>query len=225
MDDKGTADMGDTVRTFTAPFSHWASRVQAESSTCPAQLYEGAISDHPFCSAVCVQSCCGLLEALDSLRLGKECCEELLSAGIFKTLGEGVAADWKVITERLVQRADEEANDPAWFQEGGQASADAVHERLRRACCSSEVAVLMLRLAMRSACLASSWYGPCESMEALQQLITADAWASLLRALRALLGTFGANLCKQYNAINIVSDILHVRPRGMLSMLPMLACM
>ena len=77
----------------------------------------------------------------------------------------------------------------------------------------------MLRLAMRSACLASSWYGPCESMEALQQLITADAWASLLRALRALLAALLGQTCaRQYNAINIVSDILHVRPRGMLSM-------
>ena len=68
----------------------------------------------------------------------------------------------------------------------------------------------MLRLAVRAACLASSWYGPWESMEALQQLVRADAWSSLLRALRALLATFGADLAKQYNAINIVSDILHV---------------
>ena len=213
MDDKGTADMGDTVRTFTAPFSRWANRVQAESSTYPAQLYKEAVSDHPFCSAACIQGCCGLLEALDSLRLGKECCKELLNAGVFETLGEGVAAaDWKVISERLAQRAGEEANDPAWIQEGGQTAVDFVHERLRRACCSSEIAILMLRLAVRSACLTSSWYGPWESMEALQQLITADAWASLLRALRALLGSFGPNLSKQYNAINIVSDILHVRP-------------
>ena len=98
------------------------------------------------------------------------------------------------------------------YRRAGQTAVDSVHERLRRACCSSEIAVLMLRLAVRSACLASSWYGPWESMEALQQLITADAWASLLRALRALLGTFGPDLAKQYNAINIVSDILHVRP-------------
>ena len=83
-------------------------------------------------------------------------------------------------------------------------------ERLRRACCSSEVAVLMLRLAVRAACLASSWYGPWESVEALHQLIRANAWSSLLHALRALLATFGADLAKQYNALNIVSDILHV---------------
>ena len=111
----------------------------------------------------------------------------------------------------LVQRVDRKGH-PAWIQEGGQASVDAVHERLRRACCSSEVAVLMLRLAVRSACLASSWYGPWESVGALQQLNAADAWASLLHALRALLTTFGPKLSKQYNAVNIVSDILHVRP-------------
>ena len=34
--------------------------------------------------------------------------------------------------------------------------------------------------------------------------------AVLLRALRALLAAFGPDLAKQYNAINIVSDILHV---------------
>ena len=214
VDDKGTPDRGDTVRTFTAPFSLWADRVQAESCTCPAQLYEEAGSGHPFCSAACIQGCCGLLEALDGHGLGAECCKELLSARVFETLGEGVAADWQSISEGLAQRAgeEEEAHDSAWMQKGGQVSVDAVHERLRRASCSSEVAVLMLRLAVRSACLAGSWYGPWESMEALQQLIAADAWASLLRALRALLGTFGPDLSKQYNAINIVSDILHVRP-------------
>ena len=87
---------------------------------------------------------------------------------------------------------------------------DSVSQRLRRACCSGEAAVLMLRLAVRPACLASSWYGPWESEEAIQQLFIANAWKSLLRALKALLVTFGDNLAKQYNVINIVSDILHV---------------
>ena len=68
----------------------------------------------------------------------------------------------------------------------------------------------MLRLAVRPACLVNSWYGPWESGEAIRQLIAAEAWSSLLQALRALLVTFGENLAKQYNAINIVSDILHV---------------
>ena len=215
--------MVDFPKRFTAPFSQWADRVQDESSTSPAQLYEEGGSGHPFCSAACIQSCCGLLEALDDHGLGKECCRELLSDGVFDTLGEGTAADWEGISERLAQRASEEAVSPAWIQEGGQESVDAVHERLRRACCSSEVAVLMLRLATRSACLASSWYGPCESVEALQQLITANAWASLLRALRALLTTFGPDLSKQYNAVNIVGDILHVSPCAFLFLLPWLA--
>ena len=167
--------------------------------------------------AFALQPACGLLEALDGHGLGQECCTELLSNGVFTTLGEGVAADWKAISDRLAQRAGEEANDPAWLQEGPQEAIDAVHERLRRACCSSEVAVLMLRLAVRSACLAGSWYGPWESIEALQQLLAADAWASLLRALRALLGIFGPDLPQQYNAVNIVSDILHVRPSAFFS--------
>ena len=57
MEDEGTAEIGDTVRTFTAPFSQWADRVQDESSTSPAQLYEEGGSGHPFCSAACIQSC------------------------------------------------------------------------------------------------------------------------------------------------------------------------
>ena len=114
----------------------------------------------------------------------------------------------------------EEAHNPAWIEEDGQDSFDAVQERFRWACCSSEVAVLMLRLAVRTACLASSWYGPWESKAALQQLIKADAWASLLRALKALLTTFGPDLSKQYNAINIVSDILHVRPSAPTTVFP-----
>ena len=203
--------MGSPVRSCFAPFSHWADRVQLEASASSAQLYEGGGVSHPFSSAACAQSCCGLLEAIDSHRLGKECCKELLSDGVFRKLGEGIAADWEGISKRLVQRAGKKAHDPAWIQEDGQESIDAVHERLRRACCSSEVALLMLRLAVRSACLAGSWYGPWESVEALhQQLSMASAWTSLLRALKALLGAFQARLAKQYNAVNIVSDILHV---------------
>jgi hypothetical protein len=70
----------------------------------------------------------------------------------------------------------------------------------------------MLRLAVRTACLGSSWYGPWESREALLQLVGVDAWSSLMQALKALLHTFGADLDKQYNVLNIVSDILHVSP-------------
>ena len=202
--------MGSPVRSFTAPFTLWADRVQLESSASSAQLYEGGGVSHPFSSAACAQSCCSLLEAFDGHGLGKECCKELLSDEVFRKLGEGIAADWEGISKRLVQRAGKKAHDPAWIQEGGQESVDAVHERLRRACCSSEVAVLMLRLAVRSACLAGSWYGPWESVEALHQLSMASAWTSLLRALKALLGAFKARLAKQYNAVNIVSDILHV---------------
>ena len=90
------------------------------------------------------------------------------------------------------------------------ASIDYVTYRIRRACCPSEVAVLMLRLAVRAACLASSWYGPWESLQALQELNKVNAWTALLNALGALLGRLGPNLGKQYNAVNIVSDVLHV---------------
>ena len=109
-----------------------------------------------------------------------------------------------------MQAAGRQAHEPAWIQEGRQASLGAIRERMDRAVCRSESAVLMLRLAVRCACLGGSWYGPWESIEALRQLGKANAWASLLQALRALLGAFGARLAKQYNAVNIVCDILHV---------------
>ena len=37
--------------------------------------------------------------------------------GCFKTLGEGTAADWEGISERLAQRAGKQAHDPAWLQQ------------------------------------------------------------------------------------------------------------
>ena len=200
--------MGDPVRSLTASFSQWAIHVRKEASSCPADFAEEKAAITP--APALMKSCCGLLEALDRHHL--ECCQELLSANVFQSLDEGTAADWEGISERLAQRVGEEAQHPAWLEGDQQECIDSVSERLRRACCSSEVTVLMLRLAVRSACLASSWYGPWESQEALQQLVNANAWASLLDALRALLTTFGPDLSKQYNAINIVNDILHVRP-------------
>ena len=199
--------MDDPVRSFTAPFSQWAIYVTKDASS--RNKEEG--SSHYSCSSALMKSCCGLLDAIVGQHLGKECCKELLRDGVFQTLGEGIVTDWEGISERLAQQTGKQAHNPAWLQTDPRESADAVQERLRRACCGSEVAVLMLRLAVRSACLAGSCYGPWESMEALQQLVKADAWASLLRALRALLTTFGPDLGKQYNAINIVTDILHVR--------------
>ena len=144
---------------------------------------------------------------MDRHKLGKECCRELLRNGVFRTLGEGTAADWDGICRRLAQRVEPQAQQPAWPQQDPQ---DFCTDRLKRASCSSEVAVFMLRLVVRAACLGSSWYGPWDSMEAVQQLIKADAWSSLLDALVAMLDTFRSDLDKQYNAINIVSDILHV---------------
>ena len=202
-------DFGDPIKAVITPFSQWADHVRAESSV-PDEVYHEDEGSHRLCSAA--ESCCGLLEAIGGQRLGKQCCEEQLNARVFECLGKGTAADWQSISERLAQRVGEEAQHPAWLQDDQQECIDSVSERIRRACCSSEVAVLMLRLAVRSACLASSWYGPWESMGALQQLVKADAWASLLRALRVLLSTFGSTLSKQYNAITIVNDILHVRP-------------
>ena len=70
--------------------------------------------------------------------------------------------------------------------------------------------MFMLRLAVRAACLDSSWYGPWDSVAAMQQLVSAKTWSSLLHALGAMLATFGAVLDWHYNANNIVSDILHV---------------
>ena len=212
MEDERPADMGDPVRSLTASFSQWAIHGRKEAFSRPEDLCEEKGSSNHSCSTALMKSCCGLLEAIDGQHLGKECCKELLRDGVFRALGEGVAADWEGISERLVQQTGKEAHNPAWLQTDLRESGDAVQERLRRACCSSEVVVLMLRLAVRSACLASSWYGPWESMEALHQLVRADVWVALLRALRALLTTFGPDLGKQCNAINIVSDILHVMP-------------
>ena len=188
--------MGPNVREIIGPFSHWAERVKRGDECCAA-----------FSSTPCVASCCGLLEAMDRHKLGKECCKELLRGGVYKTLGEGTAADWDDICRLLALRGDMQAQQPAWPQQDAQKFST---ERLRRAFCSSEVAVFMLRLAVRAACLGSSWCGPWDSAEAVQQLIMANAWVSLLHALRSLLAMFGENLAKQYNANNIVSDILHV---------------
>ena len=192
------------LREVTVPFSRWAERVKRASDASTDELYGGS---NPFSSTSCVESCCGLLEAIDRHDLGNACNQELLRDGVYRTLGEGTAADWGGICRRLAQQIDTQAQQPAWPQQDAQKSST---ERLRRACCSSEVAVLMLRLAVRAACLGSSWFGPWHSAEAVQQLISADAWSSLLRALGVMLATFGADLDKQYNAINIVIDILNV---------------
>ena len=192
------------------PFSQWAERVQDVSSPISEELYVEGGTSHPFCSTACIESCCGLLRAIDKHHLGNECCKELLRSGVFELLGKATAADWNGISERLPHRVGMQVHDPAWLHRDPEQCQASVSERLQRACCSSEVAVLMLRLAVRTACTDSSWYGPWESLEALQQLVKADAWSSLLRALRALLATFGAGLAKQYNAVSILGDILHV---------------
>ena len=149
-----------SVKPVTVPFSQWAQRVQEVSSTSPIELYKDSGNSHPFSSTACIKSCCGLLGAIDRDHLGKECCKELLSHGVFKMLGEATAADWNGISEGLKQRAGMYANEPAWLQDSLERCVAPVSQRLQRACCSSEVAVLMLRLAVRTACLASSWYGP-----------------------------------------------------------------
>ena len=182
------------ARSVAVPFSRWAQCVQR---------------DGDLNKTACMSSCCDLLGAYDR-RLGKQCYNELLDLGVYYTLGEATAADWEDISERLAQRVGTQAQHPAWLPEDPQEATDSVSERLRRACCSSEVAVLMLRLAVRAACLDSSWYGPWDSMAALAQLGNAHAWSSLMHAMNALLANFGADLAKQYNAFNIVSDILHV---------------
>ena len=195
---------------LTSAFSQWAHRVRGEVLCLPQELHGEGGSSRPVCSQACIESCFGLLIVTDRQHTAKECCKQLVSGGVYKALGEGTAANWEGISESLAQRAGTQAQDPAWLQQKFQVSLTSVRQRLRRACCSSEVAVLMLRLAVRPACLASSWYGPWESGEAIQQLIMAGAWSNLVQALKALLVTFGDNLAKQYNAINIVSDILHV---------------
>lgn len=196
-----------SVKAVTGPFSQWAHQVHQVSSNSQS---EESPTSNPFSSTACIESCCGLLGGIDRHHLGKECCKELLSNGVFKMLGEGTAADWEDISKELAPRVGTQSHDPAWLHSNPEQCQASVSERLERACCSSEVAVLLLRLAVRTACLASSWYGPWESLEALQQLVQAGAWSSLERALRALLATFGAGLAKQYNAVNIVVDLLHV---------------
>ena len=200
--------MNVSVEHVTAPFSQWAHRVQYASPATTQGLYEEGRNSHPFSSSACLESCCGILRAM---RLHPvKGCSELLSSGVFKLLGAATAADWEGISEGLAHRTSTQSHEPAWLHNDPKECQASVSERLKRACCSSEVAVLMLRLAVRTACTDGSWYGPWKSLEALQQLVKADAWSSLVRALRALLATFGAGLAKQYNAINIVGDILHV---------------
>ena len=210
------------VKSFTNPFGDLGVRVHIEASAYPSELYEEGGSSQPFCSNDCIMDCCGMLRAMDSpvYRLGKACSTEMVRNGTYKLLGEATAlADWEAISAGLAQRVGRHAQDPAWPQEGVEASIDYVCERFRRACCASELAVLMLRLAVRAACLAGSWYGPWENRQALQELLKVNAWTALLSAVKALLVTFGPNLAKQYNAINIVSDILHVS-RAPLQTLP-----
>ena len=204
--------MDDAVRYVTQPFSEWAARVTACSSLVISELYEEDVSSHPFASKDCTESYCRLLRTLDShcVGEGEECRKKLVTARVYTKLGKAVVADWEGISARLAQRVGTQAQDPAWLQGDPQKPADSVSERLRRACCANEVAIFMLRLAVRSACHASSWYGPLECRKALQQLVSASAWTSLACALRALLTALEPNLANQYNALNIVSDILHV---------------
>ena len=152
-------DMEDTIRHLTTPFSQWAALVKAQTSPSSKQLYEEGGSSHPLSSQACIDSCCGLLVAVDALHLGSEACVELVSDGVFQTLGEGTTADWEGISKRLAQRKGTHACNPAWLQEDAQESCDSIHARIKQACCSSEVAVLMLRLAVRAACLAESRMG------------------------------------------------------------------
>ena len=194
----------------TSHFPSHSELVQDVSSPISEELYVEGGTSHPFCFTACIESCRGLLGASNKGQQGKACCKALVSVGVFKMLGQGTATNWKFVSEYLAHWVGKQVHDPAWLHSDPEQCQASVSERLQRACCSSEVAVLMLRLAVRTACLASSWYGPWESLEALQQLVKADAWSSLLRALRALLATFGSGLAKQYNAINIVCDILHV---------------
>ena len=199
------------VEHVTLPFSQWAERVQDVSSPISEELYVEGGTSHPFFSTACIKSCRGLLGASNKGQQGKACCKALVSGGVIKMLGQGTAANWKFVSENLAQRVGKQVHEPAWLHSDPEQCQASVSERLERACCSGEVAVLMLRLAVRTACSDSSWCGPWESLEALQQLVKSDAWSSLLRALRALLATFGPDLAKQYNAVNIVVDILHVR--------------
>ena len=191
-------------------FSQWALIAKAESTASPGKVYEEERS-HVLRSQPCLDSCYELLLLTDHFCLGNECCQELLRINTFRTLGEAAAADWEGISVRLAQRGGTQAHEPAWFQQDKEYCAASIHARITQACCSGEVAILMLRLAVRCACLVpTSWYGPWHNAEAVQQLIDTNAWSSLLHALKALLATFGADLDKDFNAVNIVSDILHV---------------
>ena len=106
--------MAAPVREVTVPFSRWAERVKRASDASTDELYGGS---NPFSSTSCVESCCGLLEAYDRHNLGKGCCEELLRNGVYRTLGEGTAADWDGICRRLAaQRVNRQAQQPAWPQ-------------------------------------------------------------------------------------------------------------
>ena len=158
---------------FTVPFAQWTDHVRAESCAFTEELlYQQGGSGHPSCSTPWIRGCCGLLEAIDNHNLGTECRRELLSDGVYRKLGEATAANWEGISERLVQQIGKQTHDPAWLQQGQHdGNCNAVFERFRRASCSAEMAVLMLRLAVRAASLAGSWYGPWESKEALLQFI------------------------------------------------------
>ena len=202
----------EVVQQFTSPFSQVAMVALDESFgaslASPYEMYGESSSRNPFLSPDLVKIFCGMLGAVDRHHLGRECCKDLLKNGVFKALGGAAAADWKGISARLAQRAGTQVQNPAWLHTDPDQCHASVRERLKRACCASEVAIFMLRLALRTACLASS--GPVESVEALEQLDVAGAWECLLHALNALLGAFEAGLAMQYNAVNIVCDILNV---------------
>ena len=198
------------MKSLTIPFSQWANRVKAESAASPNALHGEGRSGRPyFLSESLLMTCCGF--AVADANLATECHQDLVCNNVYTVLGEGSAAQWERISAWLAQRAGTQVQDPAYFRAQEDPDLDpeqfkySVANRLKGACCSGEVAIFMLRLAVRTACLTSS--GPWASKEALQQLVGADAWSSLMHALRALLH---AGLVTQYNAVNIVSDILHV---------------
>ena len=128
------------VTVFTVPFAQWADHVRAESGTYTEQLlYQRGGSGHPFRCDPWMKATCGLLEAMDQYGLGSECRRELLRDGVYRVLGEAIAAaKWEGISRRLVRHKGKQAHAPAWLQQGQHDKHfHAVFDRFRRACCSS----------------------------------------------------------------------------------------
>jgi hypothetical protein len=157
--------------------------------------------------------CSGYLSVLD-VGKGLDCATAFVQHRVYSKLARIIlTTDWDRIGQSLKSVGrDDQPHAPKFYHQMSLPDAHAaVGERLQQAGSLEEVAVLLLRLAMRAACVDASYFGPFSHTPALEQL-GGTKLLGVQAALRALLPLFGRHLARHSNALHIVDDLLHVSP-------------